>query len=312
MARRGGQRGQSLVEAVVLAAALVPLLLAIPLLAKYQDLRHAVIAASRSAAFECSVRPDECAGGTQAGQATLADDLRRRHFARHDHDLLSNDALADDPPAEQGNRFWVDRRGERLLAAPADVALGIDASGLDAARGAWSRGAGAGPAGAASRFGMAFAAAPGVFGLELEDGLVAASVRAHVSLDRTLADWLDKPQGMALALTGRTAVLVDAWNASSAKGDEATSFQSRLERGWRLPGLGEAAGMLGEVQRSAPSGSLGTARDAGAEEAIDILYAPVRTLITSPLMAPVEPRGSLFRYHEIDVDVVPADRLGAP
>ena len=54
------------------------------------------------------------------------------------------------------------------------------------------------------------------------------------------------------------------------------------------------------------------ARGAGAEAAIDVLYAPIRTLITSPLMAPVEPRGSLFRYHEVDVDVVPADRLVTP
>ena len=308
MARRRGQRGQSLVEAVVLAAALVPLLLAVPFLAKYQDLRHAAIGASRSAAFECSVRPDECAGATHPGRATLADDLRRRHFARHDHDLLSNDALADDPPAEQGNRFWVDRHGERLLAAPADVAIGIDAGGLDAARGAWSRGAGGTPAGGL----MALAAAPGRFGLELENGLVTAGIRAHVSLHRKLADWLDRPQGLALALTGRTAVLVDAWNASSGKGAETTSFQSRLERGWRLPGLGEAAPMLGEAARTAPSGSLGSNRDAGAEEAIDILYTPIRTLITSPLMAPVEPRGSLFRYHEIDVEVVPTDRLGTP
>ena len=51
MTRRRGQGGQSLVEAAVLAAALVPLLLAVPLLAKYQDLRHAAIAASRSAAL---------------------------------------------------------------------------------------------------------------------------------------------------------------------------------------------------------------------------------------------------------------------
>jgi len=159
---------------------------------------------------------------------------------------------------------------------------------------------------------MALAAAPGRFGLELENGLVTAGIRAHVSLHRKLADWLDRPQGLALALTGRTAVLVDAWNASSGKGAETTSFQSRLERGWRLPGLGEAAPMLGEAARTAPSGSLGANRDAGAEEAIDILYTPIRTLITSPLMAPVEPRGSLFRYHEIDVEVVPTDRLGTP
>ena len=54
---------------------------------------------------------------------------------------------------------------------------------------------------------------------------------------------------------------------------------------------------------------LGTSAGAGPEELIDLLYSPIRLLITSPLLAPVEPRGRLFRYHEIDVDVVPRDRL---
>ena len=309
MAAHGRQLGQALVEVVVLAAALVPLLLAVPLIAKYQDMRHAAIAASRSAAFECSVRPDDCAAGDEGGQARLAGDLRRRHFARHDRDLLSNDALADDANPTERNRFWVDRRGMPLLAAASDVSLDVQPGKLDAARGAWARGAVTPTSGAG--FGMA-AAAPAVFGLHLDQGLLTASVRARVSLNRTLADWLEKPEGMALGLPGRTAVLVDAWNASSAKGTEARSFQSRVRRGWRLPGLGESAGLLGEAGRSAPAGALEVAGDVDPEAIIDTLYAPIRTLITGPLMAPVEPRGSLFRYHEVDVEVVPPDRVAAP
>ena len=309
MAAQCRQGGQALVEVVVVAAALVPLLLAIPLLAKYQDLRQAAIAASRSAAFECSVRPDECVAGEGGFQARLADDLRRRHFARHDRDILSNDALEDDPPSSERNRFWVDRRGTPLLAAAPDVTVWVQASELDAARSAWGRGAGTRAVGDA--FGMA-AAGPAVFGLALDQGLVAAGVQARVSLDRRLADWLERPEGMALRLSGKTAVLVDAWNASSAKGEEGSSFHARLQRGWRLPGLGESAGLLGEAARQAPAGALDVASAAAAEEAIDALYAPIRTLISGPLMAPVEPRGSLFRYHEVDVDVVPADRVAAP
>ena len=309
MAAQDWQRGQALVEVVVLAAALVPLFLAIPLIAKYQDLRHAAIAASRSAAFECSVRPEECVAGESAVQARLADALRRRHFARHDRDLLSIDASGDDPPSWERNRFWVDRRGAPLLAAAADVSGSVQAGELDAARNAWGRGAGTLVAGGG--FGLA-AAGPAVFGLELDQGLVTAGVRARVSLDRTLANWLEKPEGIALGLSGRTAVLVDSWNASSGRGTEARSFQSRLQRGWRLPGLGEAAGLLGDAGALAPAGALEVASDGGAEAAIDGLYAPIRTLIRGPLLAPVEPRGSLFRYHEVDVDVVPADRVAAP
>ena len=192
------QRGQALVEAAVLGAALMPLLLAIPLLAKYQDIRHAAIAASRTAAFECSVRPATC--GEPQAQAVVADALRRRHFARHDHDLLSDDAIAADPAAAERNRFWVDRRGADLLAQFPDVALRLEAGESDALRGAW-RGNGA--------------AGPGAFGLDVPTGMITAQVRARVSVQHSLEQWLTVPEGLALALTGKTAIIVDSWNASS-------------------------------------------------------------------------------------------------
>jgi hypothetical protein len=309
MARQHPQRGQSLVEVVVLATALVPLLLAIPLLAKYQDVRHAAIAASRTAAFECSVRPDDCPVASE--QAAMLEDLRHRHFGRHDRDLLSADAMAEELPPEQRNRFWVDRHGSSLLAATSDLSLDLVARESDAARGAWANESSGATRSDAGRF-QPFAAGPRAFGFDLEKGLVAARVLARVSLHRTLEQWLDKPQGIALALAGKTAVMVDAWNASSSGGSEARSFHARVEQGRRLPSPGEAVAMFAEAARLAPAGSVVPDSASGAEEAIDRLYTPIRSLITGPLMAPLEPRGSLFRYHEIDVDVVPADRLEAP
>lgn len=309
------QRGQALVEVVVLAAALVPLLLAVPLLAKYQDIRQAAIAASRTAAFECSVRLEACAQPRM--QAALADDLRRRHFARHDHDLLTGDALSDDAPAEQRNRFWVDRRGRELLEDLSDMAVRVRVGSSDAARGAWARAGGGtdgnGTDGATDTVrAVSTLAGPGAFGLDIDMGMVTAQVRARVSLNRTLAQWLAKPEGIRLALTGKTAVIVDSWNASAGKGADPRSFETRVEQGRRLPSLGDAAGMLAVAGQSAPSGALGSIAGAGPEDVIDSLYSPIRLLITSPLLAPVEPRGSLFRYHEIDVDVIPEDRVRQP
>lgn len=316
------QFGQAMVETVVLAAALVPLLLAIPLLAKYQDIRHAAVAASRTAAFECSVRPDSCAGSS--GEAALADDLRRRHFARHDRDLFTADAMAQDAPGVERNRFWVDRRGANLLASPSDVTVNLRAGDSDALQGAWSRGAAGAPgsggsAGSAGSIGSAGSAAlavaaagPGAFGLETGKGLLTAQVRARVSVDRTLAQWLARPEGMRLALTGKTAVIVDSWNASEAKGSDPRSFETRTELGRRLPDVGATTGILEQARRAAPAGALETPGGAGAEDVIDALYSPIRLLITGPLLAPVEPRGRLFRYHEIDVDVVPQDRVRQP
>jgi hypothetical protein len=45
------------------------------------------------------------------------------------------------------------------------------------------------------------------------------------------------------------------------------------------------------------------------EPAVDILYAPTRAFIWVAEGAQVEPRARQFRYHEVDVSVVPADRL---
>ncbi len=292
------QRGQALVEALVLAAALLPFLLAVPLVAKYQDIRHAAIAAARTAAFECSIRPDACED--PSAEAAAAGDLRRRHFARHGRDLLSNDAPEEPAPPGERNRFWVDRRGAPLLARFDDVRLDVAAASSDAI------------AGAAARWNSGpFPAGPDAFGLSPEAGLATARVQASVSVGRSLAQWLDRPEGLQMNLSARTAILVDAWNASSGKGAEARSFQSRVERGRRLPGLGSAAGQIASAAGIAPAGSLGGAGD-GAEGLVDALYAPVRSLITGPLLAPVEPRGSQFRYHEIDVDVIPPDRVGEP
>ena len=281
------QQGQALVEAVVLAAAMVPLLLAVPLIAKYQDIRHAAIAASRTAAFECSVRPEAC--GDSQVRATVVADLRRRHFARHDRDLLSADDIADDAPLSERNRFWVDRHGASLLARASDVELELDVGNSDAAGRAWLRAgadAGADPAGDAAADAISSQAGPAAFGLEIGHGMSTARVQAGVSLNRTLAQWLQKPEGMNLTLSGKTAVMVDSWNASSGKGTDPRSLESRVEQGRRLPGA--------------------------VEEAFDLVYAPIRQLITGPLLAPIEPRGNLFRYHEIDVDIVPEDRVGQP
>lgn len=304
----GRQRGQALVEVVVLSAALVPLLLAIPLIAKYQDIRHAAIAASRTAAFECSVRPAACVDAHV--HSGVADDLRRRHFARHDHDLLTRDAMAEKPSAAEGNRFWVDRRGTGLLAKPSDVTVAFTEAEADAIQGAWTRAGGDSGVEAGAEAGAGGLAGPGAFGLQTAGGLMTAQVRAGVSLDRRLAHWLEKPEGLRLALRGKTAVMIDSWNASSGKGSEPTSFLARVDQGRRLPHLGDLAA-VGEAERAAPAGTIGSLIDAGPEEALDLLYTPIRTLITGPLLAPVEPRGALFRYHEIDVDVVPEDRVGA-
>ena len=52
------QAGQALTEFLVVALALIPLFLLIPMIAKYQDIGHSTQMASRYAAFEATIRND--------------------------------------------------------------------------------------------------------------------------------------------------------------------------------------------------------------------------------------------------------------
>jgi xylulose-5-phosphate/fructose-6-phosphate phosphoketolase len=83
------QRGQALVEALVAMIALVPLMLLVVLLGKFQSMQQATIAASRTLAFECTVRPGDCSDAP--ARAMLAEDARRRHFGRIDREIFTAD-----------------------------------------------------------------------------------------------------------------------------------------------------------------------------------------------------------------------------
>ncbi len=305
--KRHRQSGQALTEVLVVCLALLPLFVALPLLARFQDIRLATIAASRSAAFDCTVRFERCA--QSAAQGPMADDLRRRHFARHDRDVLSLDAMALEPPIEERNRFWVDRRGQPLLASPADVALAITASSSDALDGALADGARRTSRAGGVVDAISDLAGPGAFGLEVSEGLLTARVRARIGAGYSLADWLRRPESLALALTGKTVVLTDAWNATGVDGGESRSVRSRVDEGRRLPTLGDGHNLVQAATGLALPGLPTALAQAEPEDLLDALYLPARELISGPLLRPIQPRGRLFRYHEVDLDLVPPDRL---
>ena len=259
------QGGQSLVETLVFALALLPLLLGLVLVTKYQSIRQATVAASRSIAFDCTVRPEAC-GGSDA--ASALHEVWQRHLADARTPLRSIATGAE--PALQGNAFWVDRQQQALIAGTAASRVDLQREQADMTESVND-----------VTLGLVEH-----FGLPVADDLVRADVRVRVSEGRGLADWLVRPEGLQLDLAGRTAILVDNWNASQGQGESERSVETRVTRGSvpPVPGFAEAA---------------------------EIGYLPIRTLITSPLLAPFEPNGSEFRYHEVDVELVPDDRLGA-
>jgi hypothetical protein len=262
--RRPRDRGQALVETLVFALALVPLLLGLVFVTKYQSIRQAAVASSRSVAFDCTVRPETC--GDAADAAALHAEAWQRHLA--DTRTILQSVGAPGTEALVGNPFWVDR-------TPAPLIEGRESVRVDVTRE---------PADATAKADAAAMGLPAHVGLRLGDDLVRADVRAQVSSGWRLGDWLLRPRGIELALAGRTAILVDAWNASEGRGDAPRSVETRVARG-SVPPL------------------------PGFEAAVDAGYLPIRSLIRSPLLAPFEPNGQHFRYHEWDVEQVPEDRL---
>lgn len=112
-------RGQALTEFLVIAVALLPLFLLIPVIAKYQDIAHATQLASRYAAFDSLVRNDSQNSAKPLEQ--LQDEVRRRFFSNAEAPIKTND-VAGDFKAHQ-NMFWRTPDDKPLIARFSDITL---------------------------------------------------------------------------------------------------------------------------------------------------------------------------------------------
>ncbi len=105
------QKGQALAEFLVVAVAIVPLFLLIPVIAKYQDISNSTQMASRYVAFDAMNRNDTISSWKPENQ--LADEVRRRFFSNADAPIKTND-VAGNFKANQ-NLFWSDPKGDSLI-----------------------------------------------------------------------------------------------------------------------------------------------------------------------------------------------------
>lgn len=271
------QRGQALVEALVAAVALVPLALLVVLLGKLQSMQQATIAASRTLAFECTVRPDDCSDAS--ARIALADDARRRHFGRIDREILTGDLIDDAAPVHERNALWTDRRGRALLERHADVTIAVAPGRFDA-----GASTAAGRAGGDAALLLDRLAGPSRFGLSIDGGLAASEVRVRVSPGSVGNERFTRLDSLPLLMRARTALVTDAWNASGPYGSAAHTVQSRVEAGQRVDPVHEAAFRAG--------------------------YQLTQWSMQLMDTAGLEARASAFRPRETDVDRVPADRIG--
>jgi len=274
------QRGQALVEMLVALVALVPLFFGTIWIAKLVDLRQSTIAAARTLAFECTVRPAACADG--APDPALAAETRRRFFAAHGRVIASDDAAAGPVTAGVGRSTWTDRDARPLLERFEDVTLNSGRERFDSPL-AFAGSSAERVFPGAVRV-ISDLAGPGRFGLDLQGGFVTASVQARVSASRPRGGWVAGLRSEPLTVRARLAVLTDAWNASGPYGPAADSVESRVEAGAALPWI---------------------------EPGIDIGWLAVRGLLAVADAIGLESTAGELRWRETDVDRVPPDRLGA-
>jgi hypothetical protein len=219
MRRAGTVRGQALVEFLVLALALLPLFLLMPMIAKYQDLAHATQMASRYVAFEAMTRNDGT--GSWKPEAQLAQEARRRFFGNSDAPIKTGDGAGNFSTHQ--NPFWRSLVQQALIEdIGRDVTLHF--------------GPGAGPTHATG-----FGAADDDFPFNLADtaqqlglqgrGIYTAQV--DVALHNLPADLKHYAPFDSINLTMKrhTSVLVDPWVARDAE-----QVESRLGHPALFPG----------------------------------------------------------------------------
>ncbi len=276
--RTDAQRGQALVEAILVAGTLSILAGAVVLIGKLQSVKAAAISASAFLAFTCVVTADRC--GDSALPIDIEERTRTLAFSRNPDAELESAGTGTGIGAGAGAAreipsFWRDRLGEPMFDPDDGVDLRVGSRALDAPAGLLGGVRG----GALALLG----AGPEHFGLDLGAGLFAAE--ADVAIDGAR---LALPLGRgallpALGIVARTVALADDWNASGPRGDGGDDIEARVDRGSRLAPWLEAAHSVG--------------------------YAPIRGLIAIAGTLGVEPSASAMRHHVADVEILPPDRV---
>lgn len=119
------QRGQALSEFILLVVGVgIPLLLLIPLIAKYQDIQHATQMASRYLAFEATTQSNDEAQWKLPQQ--LANEVRSRFFGNPAENIRS-DVISSSASSEP---FWTNPLGSGMIASPeVDVTVSTNKAG---------------------------------------------------------------------------------------------------------------------------------------------------------------------------------------
>jgi hypothetical protein len=290
-----------MIETILFSMVMVPFFVFTVWLGNLADLRLQTGAAARHLAFECTVRTPECLGTADAQGLNQA--VRIRSFASVTGPVDGKDGTLGPPLAQTDHR---DRRGLSLLSRYEDVAMRVEPSRFDAGLSQALGQAGRSMANAAET--LSKVSGPDHFGLSLTGGLAVAKVQTMTSARSKSSSaavsnvgfsansparwvgggWREGLDPWSVQLQARAAVLTDTWAASMPQGTDFQSVEQRLNSAWRVPSIG---GLPSDALLSAWS-------------------QPVQLFLKAANTLGLEPSADQFRYHRIEWDRVPADRLG--
>ena len=275
------QRGQSLAEVLVVTLALVPLVFLGIWLGKLADMQFATGAAARKIAFDCAIRREDCRD--LDANSNIVDAVRRHQFAALGREVMSLDTPEDEVDGTNGQPLWVSHGGRPLLAQFSDVGSGITTERLNAPGSHIASSNQRWVADTANH--LSNLAGPGHFGLDLYGGFVRAQVEIKTAQNFAALGDGARLDPFPLTLQRHVAILTDEWGASGVANGRADSLKSRADRGSALP----IAGQVGET-------------------ALGLAYSGVRGSMSFMNAISLERTAPLFRFHDLDVTILPPDR----
>ena len=290
-----------MIETILFSMVMVPFFVFTVWLGNLADLRLQTGEAARQLAFECTVHTPECLGTADARDLNQA--VRIRSFASVTASVDGRGGVRGARLAQTDHR---DRRGAALLSRYEDVTMRVEPSRFDAGLSQALGQAGRSMANAAET--LSKVSGPDHFGLSLTGGLAVAKVETMTSARSTSSSaaasnvrfsansparwmsggWREGLDPWPVRLQARAAILTDPWAASMPQGADFQSVEQRLTSAWRVPSIG---GLPSDALLSAWS-------------------QPVQLFLKGANALGLEPSAAQFRYHRIEWDRVPADRLG--
>lgn len=190
------EKGQSLVEFLVLSLALVPLFLLIPMIAKYQDISHSTQMASRYVAFEAANRNSSV--NSFKSEAELATEVRERFFSSPNAAIKTAKSSSNTE-----NEFWKDLNGNNLIANKKDIKLTFGVAKSTTHQGGFSSASDAQPFVLANRYGL-----PSL-------GIYRANITVALANLPSGIKSIEPFDKINLSMSRQTSVIVDPWMANS-------------------------------------------------------------------------------------------------